>query len=72
MKKSKIVQKNKALYYKSVKLNWWQAGLFKASTISFGIILGIYFRDLLMAYLPLFWVLFPICGIYIAYIWIKE
>ncbi len=57
---------------KMLKLNWWQAGLFKSSTVSLGIILGVTFQDFLMNLLPFFWILFLGLGIYVASLWLKD
>jgi hypothetical protein len=58
--------------FKTFKFTWWQAGLLKISTISFGIILGLYFRDFFANFVPVLWVLAIISGAYIAYIYFKQ
>ncbi len=57
---------------KSVKFTWWQVGVLKLSTISFGIILGLYFRDVLLGYVNFLWILVIIPGVYIGYVWLKQ
>jgi hypothetical protein len=58
--------------FKSFKLTWWQASLFKLSTISFGVIIGLFFGDFFVSLIPLLLVLVIVPGIYIVYIFLKQ
>lgn len=57
---------------RDIKLNWWQTGFFKTAAVSFGILLGLYFGDLLSQYIALFWLTFIVPGLYIIYIYLKK
>lgn len=63
--------KNK-LKIKDLKLSWWQAGLFKLATISFGIILAVNFYQYFAPNLMYVWLTFIISGLYIVYIYFKK
>jgi len=58
--------------FKTFKLKWWQVSLLKIAMVSFGIILGVYLKDVLENYLGIFWILFLIPATYITYIWWKQ
>lgn len=58
--------------FKTFKLTWWQAAIFKLCTISVGILLAIYFRDFFTQYLSLVWIVFVISTIWIVYIWYRQ
>lgn len=57
---------------KDLKLSWWQAGLFKLSTISFGIILAVNFYEYFALNLIYVWLTFIVSGLYIVYIYFKK
>jgi hypothetical protein len=59
-------------FTKNIKFTWWQVGIFKLSTISFGALAGLYFRDTLIGYVNILWILMIISGLYIGYIWFKQ
>ena len=58
--------------FHTFKCAWWQASLFKLSTVSFGIVLGVYFRDVFANFVPVLWILVIVPGAYIAYIYLKH
>ncbi|OGH24050.1 MAG: hypothetical protein A2698_00805 [Candidatus Levybacteria bacterium RIFCSPHIGHO2_01_FULL_42_15] len=58
--------------FKTFKLTWWQASLFKLSAVSFGVIISPYFQDLFRGIEPFLWILLIVSGLYIAYIWLKQ
>lgn len=58
--------------FKTFKLRWWEAGLFKISLISLGIIIGSLRPDLFIAWRPVLLVLFVIPISYITWIWWKQ
>ncbi|WKZ26104.1 MAG: hypothetical protein QY322_02215 [bacterium] len=57
---------------KDLKLTWWQAGLFKLATISFGIILAVNYYDFFVSNMSLVWATFLILGFYIIYIYFNK
>jgi hypothetical protein len=59
-------------YKKGIKLNWWQAGIFKSAAVSFGILLGIFFYSLLTPLMPLFIVVFLTASSYILWLWFNQ
>ncbi|OGH10911.1 MAG: hypothetical protein A3B38_04100 [Candidatus Levybacteria bacterium RIFCSPLOWO2_01_FULL_36_13] len=59
-------------YKKGIKLNWWQAGLFKSSAVSFGVLMGIYFYNQFTPYLPIFIGVFLGAGTYILWLWYNQ
>ncbi len=58
--------------FKTFKLTWRQASLFKLSAVSFGVIIGLYFQDLFRGIEPLLWILLILSGLYITYVWLKQ
>jgi putative Mn2+ efflux pump MntP len=47
------------------KYNAWDYALFKITLCSFGVLLGTYFSQFFLKYMPIVWVIFII-----AYVWI--
>lgn len=64
--------KKSAPVLKGLKLNWWQVGLFKLSTASFGILAAVYFTGFFAQYINIFWVTCVVPGLYIAYVYFKQ
>jgi hypothetical protein len=58
--------------FKSFTLKWWQAVLFKISTISLGIMLGVYFQAFFLQWIVLVTILFVVPAIYITSVWWKQ
>ena len=58
--------------FKTFKLTWWQASIFKISVISLGIAIGAYGADFFTEYIADFLGISIIAGIYILYIWWKQ
>lgn len=51
---------------------WWEIGLIKVCLISLGILLGIYFNNVLVNLTLLLWVLFVVIAIYFIARFILE
>jgi hypothetical protein len=66
-----MARKNNSIL-KDIKLNWWQAGLYKTAAVSFGILLAFYFGYILRPFLGLFWLTFLIPGAYICYLYLQK
>jgi len=58
--------------FKKITLTWWQAALYETSVVSLGILIGIYFAEVLNKLTVLFWFLFIVPGIYIINLWLKS
>lgn len=58
--------------FRSWTFSWKEVSLFKMSTTSFGIIVGIYFRDYLIGLMWLWWVLFIVGAAYFLTRWVKD
>lgn len=58
--------------FKTYSFAWWQMGILKLSTISFGIIVGAYWHEFFSANLLLVALIALISGIYIATIAFKK
>jgi len=54
------------------KVSWvnWQFGLLKIAMISFGILLGVYFRDFWRPILTLVWIAGAVSMIWVSVIWL--
>ncbi|MBI2033355.1 MAG: hypothetical protein HYT10_02715 [Candidatus Levybacteria bacterium] len=59
-------------FMKGIKLNWWQAGIFKSAAVSFGMLLALYFRDILLPFEQLLWIVFVASALYILLLWSKQ
>jgi hypothetical protein len=57
---------------KIVKFKWWQVSLLKLSTISFGLLLGLYFGNIFQPYINFLWILVVFPGVYLGYVWLKQ
>lgn len=51
---------------------WWEIGIVKTCLISFGILLGIYFYDVLAGLLWLWWTLFAVTATYFIIRFVRE
>lgn len=58
--------------FRSFKLSWWQAGLYKISLISLGIVLGVTFYDTLILQVQTFFFIFLIFAIYLTTVWWRQ
>ena len=58
--------------FKTWTFKWWEIGLIKLCLISFGIIVGLYFRDYLLGLMWLWWTFFVITAFYFMTKWIRE
>ena len=57
--------------FKSGTLTWWQAGIFKISVFSLGLIVGSHFSEIFINYTILLFTIAIIAGFYIAYVWFR-
>lgn len=51
---------------------WWQIGLFKLSTVTFGVAVGAYWPDLFAEYITTLLVVAVVSGVYVAYVYFKQ
>lgn len=51
---------------------FWQIGLFKLSTITFGIMVGAYWHALFSQYLIPLLTISLVCGIYISWVYFRQ
>ena len=58
--------------FKPLTLSWWQMGVFKIATVSFGVIIGSYFADFFGQLTMLLSVICIISGIYITHLWLDR
>jgi len=58
--------------FKSFTLNWWQAGLFKLSVISLGIIIGSTWANIFKARRPFLLLTSALPGLYLLSVWWKQ
>jgi hypothetical protein len=58
--------------FKSFTLTWWQAGLFKMSLISLGIIMGANFQIFFLKWIVLVTIVFVLGALYVASAWWKQ
>lgn len=58
--------------FKSKTLSWWQAGVFKISLLSLGILVGTHWSDLFLSYTNLLIGLFIVSTLYLFYIWFRD
>jgi hypothetical protein len=56
------------------KTTWTNAelGIFKSCVVSFGILIGLYFKEFLQSYLALFWIVFAIATVWTIVLWLKK
>lgn len=66
-----MAKKNQSLF-KDFRLTWWQAGIFKLSAMSFGIILAATFPDFFAKNLLLAWLILLVSAIYILSVHLKK
>lgn len=58
--------------FKSFTLKWWEAGIFKASLISLGIIIGSTWPEIFSPLRAALLVIFAVLTSYICWIWWKQ
>jgi hypothetical protein len=58
--------------FKSFRLEWWQASLFKISLTAFGIAVGSTWPDVFTGWIAVIWVVFLVTGAYITYVWWRQ
>ena len=51
---------------------WWQIGLFKLSTVTFGIAIGAYWQDAFLPYVMPLLVVAVVSGLYVGYVYFKQ
>ncbi|MFZ0711515.1 MAG: hypothetical protein WAM53_15870 [Terrimicrobiaceae bacterium] len=59
-------------FLKSYTLTWWQGGLFKLSTLSFGLALAATWPRLFAPWRPVLWVISALSGGYITWVWWRQ
>lgn len=59
-------------FLKTLTLKWWQVGIFKYASISFGLAVGLTWPQIFGSLLPLFWALAVVLGGYITWVWWKQ
>lgn len=55
--------------FKKFTMRWWEVGIFKVSLLSFGIVIGMYWKDILLPSSQNLTVVAAIGFFYILYIW---
>ena len=58
--------------FKDWTFHWWEVSLIKLCLISLGILLGLYFHDLLIGLTTLWWVVFAVSAAYLLGRFFKE
>ena len=58
--------------FKTFKLKWWQAGVFKLGMLALGIAIGTYWRDFFGPYLLILLIVAVVSLAYITYVWWKQ
>lgn len=58
--------------FKSFTLTWWQACLVKASLISLGIILGVYWQAFFLQWIVLVTIVFIVPALYLVRVWWRQ
>ncbi len=58
--------------FKIWSFKWWEMGLVKICLLSLGILLGLYFYDVLIGLVWLWWILFVVTAIYFIVKCFKE
>ena len=57
---------------KTLKLKWWQTGIFKWGMLALGVAIGAYWHDCFGGYLPILIVIAALSLSYITYVWWKQ
>jgi hypothetical protein len=57
---------------KSFTLRWWQVGIFKLCLLSLGIIVGAYWSELFLSWVPLLSVVFVLSDVYLVPVWWRQ
>ena len=58
--------------FKSFRLKWWEAGIFKVAIVALGVAVGAYWSDLFIQYIGHLIVIALAAGLYTAYVWWKQ
>jgi hypothetical protein len=58
--------------FKTFKLKWWQAGVFKLAMLAIGIAIGTYWHDVFGAYLLILITVAVVSLAYITYVWWRQ
>lgn len=58
--------------FKTRTFAWWEIGVIKVCLISLGILLGLYFRDVLAPLEVVWWVLFGVTALYFIVRFVRE
>jgi hypothetical protein len=57
---------------KTIQLQWWQAGVFKAGMWAIGIAVGVHWHYFFAGYLQALIILAVVCLGYTAYVWAEQ
>ena len=58
--------------FKTVRLRWFEIGVFKAGLLAAGVAVGAFCADFFMQYQPALVGIAAISLVYIAYVWMKQ
>jgi hypothetical protein len=58
--------------FKTFRLKWWEAGLFKWGMLALGIAIGAYWHGFFGGYFPLLGIVAVACLAYVTYAWWKQ
>jgi len=58
--------------FKTFTLRWWQAGVFKISLLSLGIIIGATWPEIFNAWRMVLVVLFVFSTAYVLWLWLRQ
>ena len=58
--------------FKTFKLEWWQAGVFKLGMLALGIAIGTHWRNVFGAYLLILIIVAAVSLAYTTYVWWKQ
>ncbi len=55
-----------------LRLKWWQAGIYEASLLSLGLVVGARWFSFFQNYSLVFLVVFALAGGYILWLWLRQ
>jgi len=58
--------------FKTLTLQWWQTGIFKAGMLALGIAIGAYLHDFFGGYLVVLIIVSALSLAYVTYVWWKQ
>ncbi len=58
--------------FKSFTMTWWQVGFFKLGMLALGIIIGVYFHQVLANYYAALIVIAVLSLGYVTYVWFRQ